>query len=73
MKSGDFFGENVALGYTDKRNASVQALTDVTTLVISSKEFRNLAKRMPILRHQLHVEMKKRGMTKEDLEKAAFL
>lgn len=73
LKAGDFFGENVAMGYTDKRNASAQAVTDVTTLVISSKELRDLAKRMPILRHQLHVVMKKRGMPEEALEKGSVL
>jgi len=69
MKAGDFFGENVAMGYADKRNASATALTEVTALVISSKELRDLAKRMPILRHQLHVVMKKRGVPDEILEK----
>ncbi|HVZ81112.1 MAG TPA: cyclic nucleotide-binding domain-containing protein [bacterium] len=71
LKAGDFFGENVAMGYTDKRNASAQALTDVTTLVISSRELRDLAKRMPILRHKLHLVMKSRGMADEVLEKAS--
>jgi CRP-like cAMP-binding protein len=71
LKPGDFFGENVAMGYTDKRNASAQALTDVTTLIISSKELRDLAKRMPILRHKLHLVMKSRGMADEVLEKAS--
>ncbi len=69
LKSGDFFGENVAMGYADKRNASAQAITEVTTLVISSKELRNLAKRMPILRHKLHLVMKSRGVGEEVLEK----
>jgi CRP-like cAMP-binding protein len=69
LKSGDFFGENVAMGYTDKRNASAKALNEVTTLVISSKELRDLAKRMPVLRHQLHVEMKKRGVADDVLER----
>jgi CRP-like cAMP-binding protein len=69
LKPGDFFGENVAMGYTDKRNATAKALTDVTTLVISSKELRQLAKRMPILRHQLHLVMKQRGVAEEVLEK----
>lgn len=73
LKAGDFFGENVAMGYADKRNANVQALTDVTTLVISSRELRDLAKRMPILRHKLHVIMKSRGMAEEILEKALSL
>ncbi|HEY5039441.1 MAG TPA: cyclic nucleotide-binding domain-containing protein, partial [bacterium] len=73
LKPGDFFGENVALGYADRRNASAQALTDVTTLVISSKELRDLAKRMPILRHQLHLVMKKRGVTEEVLEKGLVI
>jgi CRP-like cAMP-binding protein len=69
LKAGDFFGENVAMGYADRRNANAQALTAVTTLVISSRELRALAKRMPILRHQLHLVMKKRGMAEEVLEK----
>jgi len=73
LRAGDFFGENVAMGYSDKRNASAQALTDVTTLVISSREFRNLAKRMPILRHQLHLIMKQRGMAEDVLEKGMVL
>jgi CRP-like cAMP-binding protein len=72
LKSGDFFGENVAMGYADKRNANAQALTEVTTLVISSKELRNLAKRMPILRHKLHVVMKSRGVAGEVLEKVVI-
>jgi CRP-like cAMP-binding protein len=71
LKAGDFFGENVAMGYTDKRNANAQALTDVTTLVITSKELRDLAKRMPILRHKLHLVMKSRGMADDVLEKAS--
>ncbi len=72
LKSGDFFGENVAMGYADKRNANAQALTEVTTLVISSKELRNLAKRMPILRHKLHLVMKSRGIAEEVLEKVVI-
>ncbi|HTC22322.1 MAG TPA: cyclic nucleotide-binding domain-containing protein, partial [bacterium] len=72
LKSGDFFGENVAMGYTDKRNANAQALTEVTTLVISSKELRNLAKRMPVLRHKLHLVMKSRGVAGEVLEKVSI-
>jgi CRP-like cAMP-binding protein len=67
LKPGEFFGENVAMGYTDKRNATATALTDVSTLVISSSELRELAKRMPILRHQLHLVMKKRGVTDDVL------
>lgn len=73
LKAGDFFGENVAMGYADKRNASALALTDVTTLVISSDELRDLAKRMPILRHKLHVIMKSRGVAEEVLERALTL
>jgi CRP-like cAMP-binding protein len=69
LKAGEFFGENVAIGYVDKRNASALALTDVTTLVISGRELRTLAKRMPVLRHQLHVVMKRRGVAEEILEK----
>ena len=73
LKSGDFFGENVAMGYADKRNASAQSLTEVTTLVISSKELRDLAKRMPILRHKLHLIMKSRGMADEIIERVSVL
>jgi len=69
LKAGDFFGETVAMGYSDKRNANALASTEVTTLVISSKELRDLAKRMPILRHQLHLVMKKRGVAEAVLEK----
>ena len=42
MKAGDFFGENVAMGYADRRNASAKALNEVTTLVISPKELGTL-------------------------------
>ncbi len=69
LKAGDFFGENVAMGYTDRRNATATALTDLSTLVISSSELRELAKRMPILRHQLHLIMKRRGVPEGVLEK----
>ncbi len=72
LKAGDFFGENVAMGYTDKRNATATGVTEVTTLVISSAELRELAKRMPILRHQLHLVMKKRGVSEELLERNVF-
>ncbi len=72
LRAGDFFGENVALGYTDKRNATAKAETEVATLVISGREFRELAKRMPILRHKLHVVMKQRGITDEILEKGTM-
>ncbi len=37
LKAGDFFGENVALGYTDKRNATAKAKCEVATLVISGR------------------------------------
>lgn len=70
IKAGNFFGENVAMGYVDKRNASVKALNEVKCLVLPGKELRDLALRMPILRHQLHVEMKRRGVESKVLEKA---
>ncbi len=70
LKTGDFFGENVAMGYTDKRNATATAMSEVSTLVISSKELRELAKRMPILRHQLHLIMKQRGLPEEVFERS---
>jgi cGMP-dependent protein kinase len=73
LKAGDFFGEMVAMGYADKRNASATAQTDVTTLVIPSRELRALAKRMPVLRHQLHLVMKKRGVAEDILEKGMTL
>ena len=70
MGPGEFFGENVAMGYTDRRNASATAVGDVGTLVLSGRELRDLAKRMPILRHKLHLVMKDRGVKVEVLEKA---
>jgi len=70
LGAGDFFGENVAMGYTDRRNASVTALTDLQTLVLSGGELRDLAKRMPILRHKLHLVMKDRGVPSKELEMA---
>jgi CRP-like cAMP-binding protein len=57
---------------TDKRNATATALTEVSTLIISSIELRELAKRMPILRHQLHLIMKKRGIPEEILERSVI-
>jgi CRP-like cAMP-binding protein len=67
---GEFFGENVAMGYTDRRNATAQAQTAVQTLVISGRELRSLATRMPILRHKMHLIMKGRGVGDEVLERA---
>ncbi len=70
MKAGNFFGENMAMGYADKRNASAKAVYDVSCLVLPGRELRDLAQRMPVLRHQLHVEMKRRGVETRVLEKA---
>lgn len=70
LGAGDFFGENVAMGYADRRNASATAVTDLQTLVLSGAELRDMAKRMPILRHKLHLTMKGRGVAPGDLEKA---
>ncbi len=70
MKAGNFFGENMAMGYADKRNASAKAVQDVSCLVLPGRELRDLALRMPVLRHQLHVEMKRRGVETRILEKA---
>jgi len=70
LGAGDFFGENVAMGYTDRRNASVIAMTDLQTLVLSGSELRDMAKRMPILRHKLHLMMKDRGVESKALEMA---
>ncbi len=64
LQRGDFFGENVAMGYTDKRNASVVASSSkVETLKIPGKELRRLAEDIPILQHQLHLVMRERGLT----------
>ena len=70
LGKGDFFGENVAIGYADKRNASAKAVCDVEVLLLSGAEFRELASRMPVLRHYIHVVMKKRGVSSEALEAA---
>lgn len=70
LRAGDFFGENVALGYTDRRNASAKALSDVQALVLKGPQLRDLARKMPILRHQLHVVMKQRGVRSDILQRA---
>ncbi len=65
LQRGDFFGENVAMGYTDKRNASIVASSSsVETLKIPGRELRRLAETIPVLQHQLHLVMRERGLTK---------
>jgi CRP-like cAMP-binding protein len=64
LKKGDFFGENVAMGYRDRRNASVLVKSEtLETLKLSGADLRRFAAGAPILRHELHLAMKQRGMT----------
>jgi CRP-like cAMP-binding protein/glyoxylase-like metal-dependent hydrolase (beta-lactamase superfamily II) len=64
LRKGDFFGENVAMGYKDRRNASVVVTSKkFETLRISGRDLRRLAESAPVLRHELHLVMKERGMT----------
>ena len=70
LSAGNFFGENVAMGYTDHRNATVQAVGPVETLVLTGAELRGLAQRMPVLRHKLHLVMKDRGVGEDTLRGA---
>jgi len=64
LKKGDFFGENVAMGYRDRRNASVVVKTEtLDTLKLTGADLRRFAAGAPILRHELHLAMKQRGMT----------
>jgi len=64
LKKGDFFGENVAMGYRDRRNASVLVKSEaLETLRLSGADLRRFAAGAPILRHELHLVMKQRGMT----------
>ena len=61
---GDFFGENVAMGYRNVRNASVVVTSSkLQTLRFSGRDLRRLAESAPVLRHELHLVMKERGMT----------
>jgi CRP-like cAMP-binding protein/glyoxylase-like metal-dependent hydrolase (beta-lactamase superfamily II) len=64
LRKGDFFGENVAMGYRDRRNASVLVKSEaLETLRLSGADLRRFAAGAPILRHELHLAMKERGMT----------
>lgn len=64
LRRGDFFGENVAMGYRDRRNASVLVKSEtLETLKLSGADLRRFAAGAPILRHELHLAMKQRGMT----------
>lgn len=60
---GDFFGENVAMGYNNRRNASVIAKTKLRAVRIAGKDLRRLAESAPVLIHELHLVMRERGMT----------
>jgi len=63
LRKGDFFGENVAMGYRDRRNASVVVKTEtLDTLKLTGADLRRFAAGAPILRHELHLAMKQRGM-----------
>lgn len=79
LHRGDFFGENVAMGYKDRRNASVVATSrKLETLRFSGRDLRRLAESAPVLRHELHIVMRERGMTefpvtpRESMETEAF-
>jgi CRP-like cAMP-binding protein len=60
---GDFFGENVAMGYSSRRNATVIARTRMKAFRIAGSDLRRIAERAPILTHELHLVMRERGMT----------
>jgi len=61
---GDFFGENVAMGYSSRRNASVVAVEGpLEAMRIPGAELRRLAETAPVLTHELHLVMRERGMT----------
>ncbi len=60
---GDFFGENVAMGYSSRRNATVVARTGLKAFCIAGSDLRRIAERAPILTHELHLVMRERGMT----------
>lgn len=64
LSRGDFFGENVAMGYRNARNASVIATSaKLETLRFGGRDLRRLAESAPVLQHELHLVMKERGMT----------
>jgi len=64
LRRGDFFGENVAMGYKDRRNATVSAASaKLEVLRFAGRDLRRLAESAPVLRHELHLVMKERGMT----------
>jgi cAMP-dependent protein kinase regulator len=60
---GDFFGENVAMGYSSRRNATVVARSRLKAFCIAGSDLRRIAERAPILTHELHLVMRERGMT----------
>lgn len=59
---GDFFGENVAMGYSSRRNASVIARTSLSAFRIAGADLRRIAERSPVLTHELHLVMRERGV-----------
>ncbi|MFO8070873.1 MAG: cyclic nucleotide-binding domain-containing protein [Polyangia bacterium] len=60
---GDFFGENVAMGYRDRRNASVVASSRrLSVLRLGGRDIRRIAASAPVLRHELHLVMRERGI-----------
>ncbi|MBN2802388.1 MAG: cyclic nucleotide-binding domain-containing protein [Deltaproteobacteria bacterium] len=60
---GDFFGENVAMGYSARRNASaVAGLDGLSTLRIKGSDLRTMAEKFPVLVHELHIIMRSRGV-----------
>lgn len=59
LGSGEYFGE-MALLSEAPRNASVVAVTEVTTLAISHRDFQSLFSGIPALRQSVDAVMKKR-------------
>ncbi|MBN2343184.1 MAG: cyclic nucleotide-binding domain-containing protein [Deltaproteobacteria bacterium] len=63
LRVGDFFGENVAMGYSHRRNASIIAKTRLQAVRIAGADLRRIAENAPVLIHELHLVMRERGMT----------
>lgn len=60
LGSGDYFGEMALLSQAP-RNASVRALTEVTTLAISHHDFQSLFSGIPALKQSIESVMKQRA------------
>ncbi len=62
LTEGDFFGELALLSHKT-RNATVQAMTPVDTLVLSAADFQHLLERNPHLKDRFHHIMRQRYAT----------